>query len=74
MDSTAINKPVYDALISAGVSEKKAEAAAKAVLPTIDTVATKSDISRIEAKLNLMIWFLGSGIGVLVLERAAQLL
>ncbi len=73
MDSTAINKPVYDALMSAGVSEEKAEAAAKAVLPTIDTVATKADVSKIDAKLNLMIWFLGSGIGVLILERAAQL-
>ncbi len=74
MESTAINKPVYDALISAGVSDKKAEAAAKAVLPTIDGVATKADVSKIDAKLNLMIWFLGSGIGVLILERAAQLI
>ena len=74
METTAINKPVYDALISAGVSEDKAEAAAKAVLPSIDSVASTSDINRLESKINMLMWIMSVGFAVLILDAIQRLL
>ena len=74
METTAINKPVYDALISVGVSEEKAEAAAKAVLPSIDSVATKSDIGRVESKINMIMWIMSVGFAVLILDAVQRLI
>ena len=74
METTAINKPVYDALIEAGVKDEKASAAAKAVLPNIETVATGKDIERLDDKINVIMWFFGPGLGFLVVEKILQLL
>lgn len=74
METTAINKPVYDALIEAGVKEENASAAARAVLPAIENVATTKDIDRLDAKISIIMWFFGPGLGFLVIERVLQIL
>ena len=76
MVQTAINKPIYDALVDAGASEEKATLAARAVLPSADEAATKTDIA--ELKVDLLRWIavmLGvvvAAIGLLLICHDAQ--
>ena len=51
MAQTAINKPIYDALVNAGASEEKATLAARAVLPSVDEAATKTDITLLSSAI-----------------------
>ena len=48
---------VYDAFLAAGAPEDKARSAAQAI--TSETLATKSDITRIEKELLVVKWMLG---------------
>ena len=50
MEQTAINKPLYDALLDSGASEDKATEAAKSVLPYEDA-ARKSTVDARFGKL-----------------------
>ena len=51
MAQTAINKPIYDAFVNAGASEEKATLAARAVLPSVDEAATKTDITLLSSAI-----------------------
>ena len=58
---------VYDALISAGASEKKAKAAATALAS--EQLATKGDITKIEKELAIL-----KGIGAIILTLCITIL
>ena len=47
----AINKPIYDAFVDAGASDEKATLAARAVLPSVDEAATKTDITLLSSAI-----------------------
>ena len=51
MAQTAINKPIYDAFVDAGASDEKATLAARAVLPSVDEAATKTDITLLSSAI-----------------------
>ena len=58
---------VYEALVAAGAPEDKAKAAAEAI-PVSDLLATKEDISRLEARLTrLEVAVFGGGVAALAL-------
>lgn len=50
---SAIVKEVYDAFISAGVSDEQATAAARAI-PEIDDLARKADIDVLRAEMRVL--------------------
>ena len=46
-----INQPIYDAFVDAGASGEKATLAACAVLPSVDEVASKTDITLLRSAI-----------------------
>ena len=55
---TTMNTEIYDALIDAKVSEKKARAAAQSVA-SIDQTATKADVRVVNTKITMLMWMTG---------------
>ena len=55
---TTMNTEIYDALIDAKVSEKKARAAAQSVASS-DQTATKADVRVVNTKITMLMWMTG---------------